>query len=64
MQVVFQDVTEERRQRELVETFAAHVILGQEEERQRISQELHDGPLQNLIHLCRQIDGSTSRTGP
>jgi signal transduction histidine kinase len=56
MQVVFQDVTEERRQRELVETFAAHVILGQEEERQRISQELHDGPLQNLIHLCRQID--------
>jgi signal transduction histidine kinase len=56
MQVVLQDVTEERRQRELIETFAAHVILGQEEERQRISQELHDGPLQNLIHLCRQID--------
>jgi signal transduction histidine kinase len=56
MQVVLQDVTEERRQRELVETFAAHVILGQEEERQRISQELHDGPLQNLIHLCRRID--------
>ncbi|MGB7051127.1 MAG: sensor histidine kinase [Acidimicrobiales bacterium] len=63
MQVVFQDVTEERRQRELVETFAAHVILGQEEERQRISQELHDGPLQNLIHLCRQIDAVDQSNG-
>lgn len=63
MQVVFQDVTEDRRQRELVETFAAHVILGQEEERQRISQELHDGPLQNLIHLCRQIDAVDLTSG-
>jgi two-component system, NarL family, sensor histidine kinase DegS len=59
MQIVFQDVTEERRRRELAETFAAHVVLGQEEERRRISQELHDGPLQSLIHICRQIDALT-----
>jgi signal transduction histidine kinase len=56
MQVAFHDVTEERRERELLEAFAGHVVRGQEDERKRISQELHDGPLQNLIHLCRQLD--------
>lgn len=56
MQVVFHDITAERRRSDLVENFAAHVVLGQEEERRRISQDLHDGPLQSLVHLCRRID--------
>ncbi len=56
MQVVFEDVTAETRRRDLMEAFAGRVVQGQEEERRHLAQELHDGPLQSLIHLCRLID--------
>ncbi len=56
VQVVFEDVTAETRRHELMEEFASQVVMGQEEERRHLAQELHDGPLQDLIHLCRQID--------
>jgi len=56
MQVVFEDVTVETRRHDLMEAYAGQVVLGQEEERRHLAQELHDGPLQTLIHLCRQID--------
>ena len=55
-QVVFVDVTAETRRNDRMEAYAARVVLGQEEERRHLAQELHDGPLQSLIHLCRQID--------
>ncbi len=56
MQVIFEDVTAETRRHDLMEAYAGQVVLGQEEERRHLAQELHDGPLQTLIHLCRQID--------
>ena len=56
MQIVFEDVTAETRRHDLMEAYAAHVVSGQEEERRHIAQEIHDGPVQALIHLCRQID--------
>jgi signal transduction histidine kinase len=63
MQVVFENVTAETRRHDLMEAYAARVVLGQEEERRHLAQELHDGPVQTLIHLCRQIDEVESDTG-
>lgn len=58
-QVVLTDVTDEERRRQQAERFAERVLAAQEEERRRLAQELHDGPLQALVHLARQLaDGS------
>lgn len=64
LQVVFDDVTAELDRQARMEAFAARVVLGQEEERRHLAQELHDGPLQSLIHLCRQIDEHQARHQP
>ncbi|MGH9093410.1 MAG: PAS domain-containing protein, partial [Acidimicrobiales bacterium] len=60
LQVVLQDVTEDARRRELAQAYAADVLRGQEDERRRIAQELHDGPLQTLVHVCRLIDAAAA----
>ncbi len=62
VQLVLHDVTIETRRQEWMEAYAARVLNAQEEERRHIAQELHDGPLQALVYLCRRIDevGRTS----
>ncbi len=63
LQIVFQDVTAETQRHDRMEAYAGQVLLGQEEERRHIAQDLHDGPVQVLIHLCRQIDALPSDLG-
>jgi signal transduction histidine kinase len=64
VQMVLQDVTEDSRRRQLAQAYAADVLRGQEDERRRIAQELHDGPLQTLVHVCRLIDSLAAGAGP
>jgi len=56
LQIVLADVTEERREQQRMKTYATVVLQSQEDERRRLAQELHDEPMQALIHLCRQLD--------
>ena len=66
VQLVFHDVTIETLRQEWMEAYAARVLNAQEEERRHIAQELHDGPLQALVYLCRRIDeirGSAAGNG-
>ncbi|HSR21902.1 MAG TPA: histidine kinase, partial [Candidatus Eisenbacteria bacterium] len=62
-QVVFLDVSEERRRLGLKDAYAAYVIKAQEEERARIAQELHDEPLQSVVHLYRLLDRLSAAPG-
>jgi signal transduction histidine kinase len=61
VQIVLQDVTQERQERRRIDAYAAHVLRGQEEERGRIARELHDEPVQELIAVCRRLDGVPER---
>jgi PAS domain S-box-containing protein len=57
-QAIFRDVTDRWQRQRGLEAYARQIMAAQEEERRRISHELHDGPLQSLIILCRRLDAS------
>jgi signal transduction histidine kinase len=63
-QLVFQDLTEEYRERAAVRSYAARLLAAQEEERRHIAHEIHDDPLQRLIHLARRMDNAIIAGGP
>ncbi|MHB8245431.1 MAG: sensor histidine kinase [Acidimicrobiales bacterium] len=56
VQVVFEDVTEERSEGRRATRYAALVVRTEEEQRQRLSRELHDEPLQLFLHLARRLE--------
>lgn len=54
--VVLDNLELHRHQRHLLTSYAHRVTMAQEDERQRIARELHDGPTQALASLCRGLD--------
>jgi PAS domain S-box-containing protein len=59
-QHIARDVTEQKRMQENLRYYLLQVTKAQEEERKRISHELHDETIQALVVLSRQLDSLTS----
>ncbi len=55
-QILLQDVTAERRAWRDVQAYAAALLGAHEEERSRLARELHDDPLQSLVHVARRLE--------
>jgi len=45
---------------ERIRLYAGRILRAQEDERRRLAQELHDQPLQDLIHILRLLDGGSA----
>lgn len=55
-QITFEDVTAERSEERRARHFAHHMMQVEEDQRRRLSRELHDEPLQLFLHLARRLE--------
>jgi len=61
LQIIARDVTEERRLRQNMEYYITQITRAQEDERLRISRELHDDTAQVLASLSREVSSLLSK---
>jgi len=66
VQIVLIDVTEEEQRAREQRAYAAHLVTLQEDERRHLAQDLHDDPVQLLIHHVRMLKqlGDDPRLAP
>lgn len=62
-QIIARDVTEERQLRKNMDHYISQITRAQEDERLRISRELHDDTAQALANLSRGLDSLASSPG-
>jgi PAS domain S-box-containing protein len=55
-QLMLRDLTDEYERQHELEAYAKRTMEAREEERGRIARQLHDGPVQSLVLLWRQLD--------
>jgi signal transduction histidine kinase len=63
-QVILRDVTVQLARQEGLEAYARQTVATREEERRRIARDLHDGPVQSLVLLWRQLDAIEGSVDP
>ncbi len=63
IQIVLENVTLERTEGRRIRRYAELVVRTEEEQRKRLSRELHDEPLQLFLHLARRLEFLSDNQG-